>query len=79
MLPILLYVWMVDATEDCFDCFNRSKDNRGGAQALSIFQVVEDDTQADDKESKVAMLKYLNRECYDAEPVKVQDEDISFG
>jgi hypothetical protein len=40
---------------------------------------VEDDTQADDKESKVAMLKYLNRECYDAEPVKVQDEDISFG
>ena len=79
MLPILLYVWMVDATEDCFDCFNRSKDNRGGAQALSIFQVVEDDTQADDKESKVAMLKYLNRECYDAEPVKVQDEDITFG
>jgi hypothetical protein len=35
--PVLLYIWMVDANEDCFDCFNRSKDNQGGAQALSIF------------------------------------------
>ena len=40
---------------------------------------MEDDTQADDKESKVAMLKYLNREFYEPESVKIEDEDISFG
>lgn len=26
ILPILAYVILIDATEDCFDCFNRSKD-----------------------------------------------------
>lgn len=25
-IPIIAYVTMIDATEDCFDCFNRSKD-----------------------------------------------------
>ena len=73
MLTILLDVSIVDATEDCFDCFNMSRDNRGGAQALSIVQAVKDDTQADEKESQVAMINYLNREYYDAESVKEQD------
>jgi ABC-type sugar transport system permease subunit len=41
VVPVLMYVWIVDATEDCFDCFNRCKDSSGGAQALSIFQIVE--------------------------------------
>jgi hypothetical protein len=41
ILPITAYVLLIDATEDCFDCFNRSKDQAGGAQALSIFQIVE--------------------------------------
>lgn len=41
ILPILLYVRTVDSTEDCFDCFNRCKDITGGAQALSVFQIVE--------------------------------------
>jgi hypothetical protein len=26
ILPITAYVLLIDATEDCFDCFNRSKD-----------------------------------------------------
>ena len=30
-IPIIAYVTMIDATEDCFDCFNRSKDLAGGA------------------------------------------------
>ena len=31
ILPITAYVLLIDATEDCFDCFNRSKDQTGGA------------------------------------------------
>ena len=31
ILPITAYVLCIDATEDCFDCFNRSKDQIGGA------------------------------------------------
>ena len=31
ILPIMAYVFLIDATEDCFDCFNRSKDQAGGA------------------------------------------------
>ena len=26
ILPIMAYVFLIDASEDCFDCFNRSKD-----------------------------------------------------
>lgn len=42
VLPILAYVFLIDASEDCFDCFNRSKDLTSGAQALSMFQIVEE-------------------------------------
>jgi len=37
ILPITAYVLLIDATEDCFDCFNRSKDLARGAQVLSVF------------------------------------------
>ena len=71
---------MVDATEDCFDCFNRSKDNTGGAQALSLFQIVEKKVNTDEEEKKVrvAMLKSLKVEYYEPEPVKVEPE-LYFG
>jgi hypothetical protein len=36
-IPVMIYVNMNNALEDCFDCFNRTKDQFGGAQALSIF------------------------------------------
>ena len=52
---------MVDATEDCFDCFNRSKDGTGGAQALSLFQVVETKTDSQEHKVRVAMLKSIDK------------------
>lgn len=63
--PILLYIWMVDANEDCFDCFNRSKDNTGGAQALSYFQTVDNNVDTEEENVRVAMLKILKHEFYE--------------
>lgn len=55
-----MYVHIIDAKEDCFDCFNRSKDNSGGAQTLSKYQIFEKQVDEQEQNVRVAILKSLD-------------------